>query len=812
MTAVRPGAVTLRDYDFRRPLLPLIATANVPTGEVDVDVSANVSLNTSGLDVSASASVSATYEPAGLELYSHRGDFDEPEVSTARARTELEQFRRERVVAEGSSHCRGMLPGVQFTLDAGEGPLSGPYAITRVDHEGTAPRFAQNKHAIYENRFQCVPADVPFRPKQPKPVLRQVLESALVVGPRGEEIHTDSLGRIKVQFHWDREGARDEFSSCWVRVIQTWSGAGWGTQFIPRIGMEVMVSFLNGDQDCPIVMGCVPNAIQPPPFILPGDKTRSGFKTQSSPGGGGFNELSFEDAKAEEQIFLHAQRDLDEVVERNHSLLVRNNELLKILGSRVDRIEKDLAVQIGGDHSVEVTGSRVDVVSGNSDARVSGASTTRVGGKERRNIVGQSDHEYGEDLTTRVLGCVTTLVGKTGKKRSWVTHAEGTAELSSSDGTRLSSDKELVLAVGKSSIRISADKIEFSAPAVAMTGDGGGLAVSSDGISIKSKDGGRILLDKQILVKTADEASISLGKQIKADGKEILLNSPSEADDPPSKDPGPPTSISLKDQDGVPLGYQRYLLTLDDGSQFSGMTDKDGSAEHELTMGGTVVFPDLSMPGDTPTGATTPYVIRQGDYLDKLAFVLGFDASEVWNDPQNARLSELGRTPNLLQPGDVLNVPVTKREAQRFQVGSPNSYTADVPKVEVALVFRAPAGAIGLEAYVIEGAGAPLEGITEADGTLKVRLAVFLREITISFPRLDLIYAVRLGEMDPLDEVSGYRKRLANLGHIRSHSAEIGDTLADRAAILSFQERAGLPTTGEMDDATRVRLLDAHGS
>ena len=120
--------------------------------------------------------------------------------------------------------------------------------VTRIEHKGVDPSGAKGAARVYENRFRTVPASVPFRPARPRRVVRQVMESAVVVGPPGKEIYTDAHGRISVQFHWDREGTRDEFSSCWIRVVQAWAGTGWGAQFIPRIGMEVLVGFLGGDR------------------------------------------------------------------------------------------------------------------------------------------------------------------------------------------------------------------------------------------------------------------------------------------------------------------------------------------------------------------------------------------------------------------------------------------------------------------------------------------------------------------------------------------------------------------------------------
>src|SRR4051794_6917783 len=173
------------------------------------------------------------------------------------------------------------------------------------------------------------------------------------------------MGQIKVQFHWDRDGNYNERSSCWIRPMQAWGGGGFGAQFIPRVGMEVVVVFEGGDTDKPMVLGSLYNGTHPVPFVLPGDKTRSGFRTQSSPGGNGNNELSFEDAATKEQIYIHAQRDLDEVVKRNHTLQVRGDENLRVLGSRIDIVEGNVIARLGGNEEAQVTGDQTTQVDGN---------------------------------------------------------------------------------------------------------------------------------------------------------------------------------------------------------------------------------------------------------------------------------------------------------------------------------------------------------------------------------------------------------------------------------------------------------------
>jgi type VI secretion system secreted protein VgrG len=177
------------------------------------------------------------------------------------------------------------------------------------------------------------------------------------VGPAGEEIHTDAHGRIKVHFPWDREGTEHApDTSCWLRVAQAWAGPGWGTLFLPRVGMEVVVSFVDGDPDRPLCTGCVYNGANRPPYALPDERTKSTIKTASSPGGEGFNELRFEDARGSEQVFIHAERDLDEVVKAAHTMSVGSTQ----------------QISVGADQTIAVDGSRVLTIKGSQSVRIDG--------------------------------------------------------------------------------------------------------------------------------------------------------------------------------------------------------------------------------------------------------------------------------------------------------------------------------------------------------------------------------------------------------------------------------------------------------
>jgi type VI secretion system secreted protein VgrG len=241
---------------------------------------------------------------------------------TAKLRMQTEEARTLRT--EGTSSCRHFTSGYKLTLD-GNGAAAGSYVLVEVEHVARAGDVALSGTSDgfqYENRFVCIPAALPFRPQAgtPRPHVAGC-QTATVVGPRGEDIYVDKYGRVKVQFHWDRAGGNDANSSCWVRVATPWAGKMWGAVHLPRIGQEVVVDFLEGDPDRPIILGSVYNAEQMPPYALPENRTQSGVKSRSSPQGTDemFNELRFEDKKGEEHIFLQAQKDLKVLVENDET-------------------------------------------------------------------------------------------------------------------------------------------------------------------------------------------------------------------------------------------------------------------------------------------------------------------------------------------------------------------------------------------------------------------------------------------------------------------------------------------------------------
>lgn len=265
-------------------------------------------------------------------------------------------------IASGVSDCCTLTAGYRFELEKHpNNDFNGQYVLVSVTHQvEQSPTYDSGMEVTdaYRNSFTCIPLAIPFRPRRKtlKPVV-QGSQTATVVGPAGEEIFTDKYGRVKVQFHWDRDGKNNADSSCWMRVAQGWAGKRWGSIFIPRIGMDCIVDFLEGDPDRPIIVGAVYNAETMPPYKLPDEKTKSTIKSDSSPGGGGFNELRFEDKKGKEQIFIHGERNLDVRIKKDSFEWIGNDRHLIVVKDKLEKVGGDKHLKILGDRNEQVTGT-----------------------------------------------------------------------------------------------------------------------------------------------------------------------------------------------------------------------------------------------------------------------------------------------------------------------------------------------------------------------------------------------------------------------------------------------------------------------
>jgi type VI secretion system secreted protein VgrG len=345
-----------------------------------------------------------------LEVYEWPGGHRDAGEGRRLARARLEALRHGEETVEGAGNAVGVVPGTKLEVE-GEGAL----AIVRAWHEGEQERAAGGAgevRAAYANRFEAIPADRPLRPRRRTPVPRAAgIETATVVGPAGEEIHTDAHGRVKVLFRWDREGTADDRASCWVRVAQGWAGVGMGASFVPRIGQEVVIRFLDGDPDRPIVAGAVYNGANAVPVVLPDEKTRSALRSASSPGGDGANELRLEDAAGAEEVFLHAQKDEQVAVERDAAAEVRAGETLEVQKDRAVEVAGNQALAVTGNDAAEVGGNRTVVVGGRRDAVVLGRDVKEVGGSDSVAAGGSRDVTVADAVAETIGAAATLAVG-----------------------------------------------------------------------------------------------------------------------------------------------------------------------------------------------------------------------------------------------------------------------------------------------------------------------------------------------------------------------------------------------------------------
>lgn len=331
-----------------------------------------------------------------LRVYEYPGGFLKTDEGEARANRRIEAAEQPRKLLRGEGHVRAFAAGYKFDLKSHYRPdANATYVLRRVSHAATQER--------YTNSFEAFPVDAPFRPPRTaaRPTVAGV-QTAVVTGKSGEEIWTDKYGRVKVQFHWDQKGKKDENSSCWVRVDQGWAGKQWGGIFLPRVGQEVVVSFEEGDPDRPLVTGAVYNAEQVVPYALPGEQTKSTIKTNSSKGGGGSNELRFEDKKDSEEVYLHAQKD--------HNIVVENDRTKKVLNKETNTIKSDRSttIQEGNDTYVVEKGNRTfQVKTGNETYEVKGTRGVTVTGDETHTDKANFTHKVTGDYALKVQGNLT---------------------------------------------------------------------------------------------------------------------------------------------------------------------------------------------------------------------------------------------------------------------------------------------------------------------------------------------------------------------------------------------------------------------
>ena len=375
--AVRPGAHTIRAYDFRKPSFELFGEADKAKAPEDRYEQYH-------------------YEPGALLIEGGKGGDtpvaddkgvareDQP-FGKARAERMLRGARGDKRTVSFDTNTIDLWPGQGFCIDRhphAEITESTKLLVTEFSVEGSPDgEWSMSGKAVF--------TDASYRPQQqtPKPQVEGV-QSAQVVGPAGQEIHTDEFGRVRVQFPWDREGKHDDDSSCWIRVSQGWAGTGYGMMVIPRIGQEVMVGFLEGDPDQPIIVGRVYNARQAVPYKLPDHKTRSTWKSDSSLGSGGFNEIMFEDLKGQELVYEQAQKNRRRLVKNDETITVGHDRQKLVKNDESDKTLGYLKVYVGKDQDIVIKQDKRERIEGDSHLRIHGKRNQRIEGKQSLTVKG----------------------------------------------------------------------------------------------------------------------------------------------------------------------------------------------------------------------------------------------------------------------------------------------------------------------------------------------------------------------------------------------------------------------------------------
>lgn len=451
---VQPGIYALNDYDFKQP-------------------KANLQVK---------SSISRKHDRATMEIYDYPGEYVTSDEGESCARTRMEELQAEFEKAHGQANTRGLAVGSTFKLQGyPRTDQNREYLVVSATHVLTSDAYdsapAIGAGETYSCTFSVMHIQETFRPARltPKPIV-QGPQTAVVVGPSGEEIHTDKYGRVKVQFHWDRYSKADDTSSCWMRVGQLWAGNGWGSMYIPRIGQEVIVDFLEGDPDQPIVTGSVYRGSNMPPYPLPEEMTKSTIKSNSSKGGGGFNEIRFEDKKGSEQIFIHGEKDLDLRVKNNHKEYIGNERHLTVEKDQFANLKKsnhlmiteDYFEKVDGDVNLTVGGDRAAKLTGNEHLTVGKDLCIKTGTDSNIKSGGAHNHETGMNYSVKSGMDIHQKAGMNiGMEGGMAIHIKGGMNVVIEAGMQLS------LKAGASFIDIGPAGVSISGAPLVMINSGG---------------------------------------------------------------------------------------------------------------------------------------------------------------------------------------------------------------------------------------------------------------------------------------------------------------------------------------------------
>lgn len=512
---LQPGTYCLNDYDFEHP-------------KSDLHVNSNIIRD---------------HDRASFEIYDYPGEYVKNDEGNDSVKIRIQELQSQYERMQGNGNVRGLICGGLFKLDLfPRADQNREYLVTSVTHNVRIDSFdsTSDSGSHYSNHFTVVESSTPFRTSRltPKPFV-QGPQTAVVVGPSGEEIHTDKYGRVKVQFHWDRLGTKNENSSCWVRVSHPWAGKNWGMVAIPRIGQEVIVDFLEGDPDQPIITGRVYNAEQMPPYELPANKTQTGILTRSSKEGSAANanELRFEDKKGSEQVYLHAEKNQDIEVENDESHWVGHDRKKTIDNDETTLIKHDRTETVGNNETITVGVNRTEKVGSNESITIGSNRTKTVGASETASVALQRTHLVGINETIGVGGAQEIGIGafqavavgayqtiNVGAYQSTNVGANQSNDIGANQTTNVGANQSLTVSGNQSeSVSGNASKSVKGNDSLGVDGNRSADVKGDDAAKI----GKNLVIDAgdSITIKTGD-ASISMKKDgtIVIKGKDITIN------------------------------------------------------------------------------------------------------------------------------------------------------------------------------------------------------------------------------------------------------------------------------------------------
>jgi type VI secretion system secreted protein VgrG len=531
---VQPGVYVHDDYDLERPSVELKTRQVLPRG----------------------------YSPSDYEIYDYPGLYIQKADGQQYADVRIDEFGSQFETSQAVTNAKGVTVGSLFTLeDCPREEQNREHLIVAATYDLEFSEYEalpQHAGAGYHCSFVAMSSEQQFRPRRatPKPFV-QGPQTAVVVGPAGDDIYTDKYGRVKVQFHWDRLGKKDENSSCWIRVSSPWAGKAWGTISTPRIGQEVVVDFLEGDPDQPIITGRFYNAEQMPPYELPANKTQSGMKSRSSLGGApaNFNEIRFEDKMGSEQLFIHAEKNQDIEVEHDETHwvghdrtktidhdetshikhdrteTVDNNETITVHGARTETVDKD--------ETITIHANRTETVDKNETITITGNRSISVSKSETATVTLQRTHSVGINETISVGAAQEINVGAL---QSVTVGAAQTISVGASQSTTVGAAQTLkvggaqnVDVAGAANLKVGGDQTHQIAGARTSSigkddtiGVGKNLVINAgDAITIKTGDASITMKkDGTITIKGKDISITGSGKiSIKADSDVVVKGS-----------------------------------------------------------------------------------------------------------------------------------------------------------------------------------------------------------------------------------------------------------------------------------------------